>query len=55
MKRPVLLTPYEDNALMTLLMKILLLVETIDALNITDNYGSHKTVQCTAAEVLQHY
>jgi hypothetical protein len=43
MKRPVLLTLYDENTLITFIMKILLLVETIDVLNITDNYGSHKS------------
>lgn len=38
---------YEKNTLMYLIMKILLLVETIDALNITENYGSRKGKQCT--------
>jgi hypothetical protein len=27
----------------------------IDALNITDNYGSHNTVTCTVTAMLQHY
>jgi hypothetical protein len=47
--------PYEENTLMTVIMKILLLVEMIDALNITDNYGSHNTVTCTVTAMLQHY
>jgi len=36
-----ILLSYDENTLMELIMKILLLVETIDALNITENYGSH--------------
>ena len=42
-----ILLSYDENTLMELIMKILLLVETIDALNITENYGSHKSQQCT--------
>jgi len=51
----ILLMPYEENTLMTWIMKIMLLVEKTDVLNITENYGSHKTVYCTMTEVLQHY
>ena len=53
----ILLMSYEENTLMTLIMKILLLVGTIDALNITDNYGSPKsqTVYCIVTEVLQRW
>jgi len=36
---------YEGNTLMTLIMKILL-VETIDVLNIIENYGSHRSTRC---------
>lgn len=36
-------------------MKIILLVKATVALNITENYGSHKTVHCTIIEVLQHH
>jgi hypothetical protein len=43
----ILLMPYDENTLMTLIIKILLLVETFDALNIAENYGSHKSEQRT--------
>jgi hypothetical protein len=41
----ILLKSYDENKLMELIMKILLLVKTTDALNITENYGSHKSEQ----------
>jgi NADH:ubiquinone oxidoreductase subunit H len=46
MRLIILLISYEDNILLTL-MKILLFEETINTLNITENYGSRKNEQCT--------
>jgi hypothetical protein len=43
----ILLMPYDENTLMILIIKILLLVETFDALNIAENYGSYKSEHCT--------